>query len=121
MSITLRPARDADHAALRALDPRLIAEASLPGALPEDFVRFQRRITDKALADTNPKSHLIVVAENAADQGTGSKLMEVAEEWARERRHPSLLLDVFASNETIRGCYERAGFEENSLRLRRDL
>jgi ribosomal protein S18 acetylase RimI-like enzyme len=154
MPVTLRAATAADHAAIRALDPRLIAEASLPGATPEDFARFQRNFTDKALADSNPQSRLIVavdgsdavlgyihlkpihddvldvetgyvsiiaVAENAAGQGIGKKLMEAAEVWAREHGYPSLLLDVFASNETARRFYEKTGFVEDSLRLRRDL
>lgn len=60
MPITLRPASEADHAALRALDNRLIAEAALPGATRADFQRFQRRFTDSALADRDPKSRLIV-------------------------------------------------------------
>ncbi|WP_374310762.1 N-acetyltransferase family protein [Dongia sp.] len=154
MPATLRPATEADHEALRALDDRLIAEASLPGATRTDFQRFQRRFTDKALADTNPKSRLIVaadgdgkilgyihlqpthgdvldretgyvsiiaVAEEAAGQGVGRKLMEAAESWAREQGYPSLLLDVFASNETARRFYERTGFVEDSVRLRCNL
>lgn len=152
--ITLRAATQADHATLRTFDARLIAEASLPGATPEDFKRFQRCFTNKALADTNPKSRLIVavdgdgkilgyihlqpthddvldretgyisiiaVAEEAAGQGIGSKLMEAAENWAREHDYPSLLLDVFASNETARIFYRKAGFIEDSTRLRRPL
>ena len=63
--VTLRPATEADYAALRALDDRLIAEAALPGAAREDFQRFQRRFTDSALADTDPKSRRIV-AESAS-------------------------------------------------------
>jgi ribosomal protein S18 acetylase RimI-like enzyme len=154
MPATLRAATAADHAAIRALDPRLIAEASLPGATPEDFARFQRNFTNNALADSNPQSRLIVaidgsdavlgyihlqpihddvlgvetgyvsiiaVAGNAAGHGIGKKLMEAAEDWAREQGYPSLLLDVFASNETARRFYERTGFVEDSLRLRRDL
>jgi GNAT superfamily N-acetyltransferase len=62
-SITLRAAAPADHAALRAFDARLIAEASLPGVTHDDFIRFQRRFTDAALADTNPNSRLIVACD----------------------------------------------------------
>ncbi|WP_374380424.1 N-acetyltransferase family protein [Dongia sp.] len=152
MSVTLRPATARDHAALRALDDRLIAEASLPGATREDFQRFQRRFTDTALADTDPKSRLVVaenasgeilgyahmkpihddvldvetgylsiiaVTESASGQGIGRQLMQAAEAWAREQGYPSLLLDVFASNETARTFYEKAGFIEDSIRLRR--
>jgi GNAT superfamily N-acetyltransferase len=154
MSVTLRPATEADHAALRALDDRLIAEARLPGATRVDLQRFQRRFTDSALADQDPKSRLIVatddsgailgymhlkpthddvldcetgylsiiaVAENASGQGIGRLLMETAETWAREQRYPSLLLDMFASNETARRFYAKAGFAEDSVRFRRPL
>jgi ribosomal protein S18 acetylase RimI-like enzyme len=154
MPATLRPATEADHEALRALDDRLIAEASLPGATRADFQRFQRRFTDSALADQDPKSRLIVaedgegkvlgyihlqpthddvldvetgylsiiaVAGEAAGKGIGRRLMEAAEDWAREQGYPSLLLDVFASNEMARRFYHKAGFDEDSLRLRRDL
>ncbi len=154
MSFTLRPATEADHATLRALDDRLIAEADLPGATREDFQRFQRRFTDTALADKDPKSRLIVaedesgatlgymhvkpthddvldretgylsilaVAESAAGQGIGRLLMQAAEGWASAQGYPSLLLDVFASNDTARRFYAKAGFTEDSVRLRRPL
>jgi len=154
MSIRLRAATAADHAAIRALDPRLVAEAALPGATQEDFLRFQRGFTDAALDDTNPQSRLIVavddrgqilgymhlkpthddvfdcetgylsiiaVAEIAAGKGIGGMLMDAAENWARERGYPSLLLDVFASNKTARSFYEKADFIEDSVRLRRTI
>lgn len=154
MSITLRPATSADHVALRALDPRLIAEAHLPGMTGEGFLRFQRYLTDAALNDAHAKSRLIVavaegddvlgyihlkpihdevldcetgylsiiaVSEAAGGQGIGRMLMAAAENWAREQGYPSLLLDVFASNESARGFYNKAGFIEDSLRLRRPL
>jgi GNAT superfamily N-acetyltransferase len=151
-TITLRPATEADHAALRALDDRLIADATLPGATRADFQRFQRRFTHSALADRDPKSRLIVaadesgailgymhvkpthddvlgcetgylsiiaVAESAAGQGIGRLLMQAAEDWARAQGYPSLLLDVFASNETARSFYCKTGFIQDSMRLRR--
>jgi ribosomal protein S18 acetylase RimI-like enzyme len=154
LPVTLRPATEADHAALRALDDRLIAEAALPGATREDFQRFQRRFTDSALADQDSKARLIVaaddsgailgymhvkpthddvldcetgylsiiaVAEAATGQGIGRQLMEAAEDWAREQGYPSLLLDVFASNETARSFYSKTGFIKDSLRLRRTI
>ncbi|MBK8159913.1 MAG: GNAT family N-acetyltransferase [Rhodospirillaceae bacterium] len=152
--ITLRAATSADHGALRAFDARLIAEASLPGATRDDFIRFQRNFTDKALADINPDSRLIVacdaagvvcgyihlqpihdevldqaigyvsiiaVSENAGGQGIGRKLMQAAEDWAREMNYPAIVLDVFASNETARRFYEKAGYGEDSLRLRKEI
>ncbi len=154
MLVTLRPATEADHSALRALDDRLIAEANLPGTTRDDFQRFQRRFTDAALTDSNPESRLIVaensggeilgyahmkpihddvldvetgylsiiaVAESASGQGIGRQLMQAAEDWSREQGYPSLLLDVFASNETARQFYKNADFVEDSFRLRRSL
>jgi ribosomal protein S18 acetylase RimI-like enzyme len=150
--ITLRTATPADHDALRAFDARLIAEASLPGATPDDFIRFQRNFTDKALADTNPDSRLIAavdaagvvcgyihlqpihdevldraigyvsiiaVSENAGGLGIGRSLMQAAEDWAREKKYAALTLDGFASNEGARRFYERQGFAEDSVRLRK--
>ena len=150
--ITLRAATIADHATLRAFDARLIAEASLPGATRDDFIRFQRRFTDAALAETNPKSRLIVacdgddsiqgyihlqpihddvldreigyvsiiaVSERASGQGIGRTLMQAAEDWAREMSYPALVLDVFASNESARRFYERQGYGEDSVRMRK--
>jgi ribosomal protein S18 acetylase RimI-like enzyme len=153
-NITLRAATPADHAAIRALDDRLVAEAHLPGATPADFHRFQRNFTDAALIDSHPQSRLIVavdavdnllgyihlksmpddvlardvgyvsiiaVAENRAGRGIGRLLMAAAENWAREQQLPALILDVFASNETARRFYTKAGFGEDSVRLRRSL
>lgn len=42
---------------------RLIAEASLPGATRDDFMRFQANFTDAALVDTNPDIRLIVACD----------------------------------------------------------
>ncbi len=112
----------------------------------------QRNFTDKALADTNPDSRLIVacdaagvvcgyihlqpiqdevldqaigyvsiiaVAESASGLGIGRRLMQAAEDWAREMGYRALVLDVFASNATARRFYERQGFTEDSVRMRK--
>ena len=154
MPVTLRRATEADHEAMRALDDRLIAEASLPGITRDEFIRFQRRFTDAALADTNPDSRLIIacdgedsiqgyihlqpihdevldreigyvsiiaVSESASGQGIGRQLMQAAEDWAREMSYPALVLDVFASNTTARKFYATAGFDEDSVRLRKQI
>jgi ribosomal protein S18 acetylase RimI-like enzyme len=64
---------------------------------------------------------IIAVAENAAGQGIGRQLMQAAEEWAREMSYPALVLDVFASNTVARKFYAKAGFEEDSVRLRKEI
>lgn len=69
-AITLRAATPTDHPHLCAFNDRLIAEASLPGARPEDFARFQADFTDTALVDRNPDSRLIV-AVDANDRTLG--------------------------------------------------
>ena len=45
--------------------------------------------------------------------------MQAAEDWAREMSYPALVLDVFASNESARRFYERQGYGEDSMRMRK--
>jgi ribosomal protein S18 acetylase RimI-like enzyme len=62
---------------------------------------------------------IIAVRLQADRKGVGARLMAAASTWAEERGYRYLLLDVFASNRTARAFYERCGFVEDSLRLRR--
>ncbi len=78
-------------------------------------------IHDEVLDCETGYLRIIAVADAAAGQGIGRMLMAAAESWAREQGYPSLLLDVFASNERARGFYNKAGFIEDSLRLRQPL
>ncbi|WP_374654308.1 N-acetyltransferase family protein [Dongia sp.] len=64
---------------------------------------------------------IIAVAESATGKGVGRLLMKAAEDWAREQGYPSLLLDVFASNETAIGFYKKNRFGEDSVRFRKKL
>jgi GNAT superfamily N-acetyltransferase len=52
----------------------------------------------------------VVVAPDARGRGVGTALLAEAEDWARERGHRILTLNVFARNESARRVYERAGF-----------
>jgi GNAT superfamily N-acetyltransferase len=62
---------------------------------------------------------ILAVRAEAEGRGVAKRLMEAAEQWAKARGFPFLLLDVFASNATARRFYARGGFVEESLRLRR--
>ena len=80
-----------------------------------------KAITDDVLGRDVGYLSIIAVAESASGKGIGRSLMAAAELWAREKNYPALLLDVFASNRTARAFYERQGFAEDSLRLRKAL
>jgi len=62
---------------------------------------------------------VIAVTAEAEGRGVAKRLLDAAEDWARAAGYRCLLLDVFASNATARRFYERRGFSEDSLRLRR--
>lgn len=62
---------------------------------------------------------ILAVRAEAERRGVANRLMEEAESWAAARGYRFLLLDVFGSNATARRFYERRGFREESLRLRR--
>jgi GNAT superfamily N-acetyltransferase len=62
---------------------------------------------------------ILAVRAEAEGRGVAKRLMEEAESWAAAQGYRFLLLDVFASNATARRFYERGGFTEDSLRLRR--
>ena len=62
---------------------------------------------------------ILVVRAEAQGRGIGKMLLKAADDWARALGYRELLLDVFTSNETARRFYERNGFVDESLRLRR--
>lgn len=64
---------------------------------------------------------ILVVRAEAEGRGVAKRLMEAAEQWAKAQGYPFLLLDVFASNATARRFYARAGFVDESIRLRRSV
>lgn len=59
----------------------------------------------------------LAVAPEVRRTGTGRALMQAAEDEARARGYPSLVLDVRAHNEDARVFYEALGFEVRGLRL----
>ncbi len=78
--------------------------------------------TEDGLSRTTA-GYVSILAVTAAAEGKGvaRRLMEEAERWAMKQGYRFLLLDVFASNATARRFYERGGFVEDSLRLRRPI
>jgi GNAT superfamily N-acetyltransferase len=68
-------------------------------------------------------AHISVIAttEEAEGSGVGRALLEHAEEWARQRGHTLLTLNVFARNTRARRFYERAGWEPEMLKYAKSL
>ena len=64
-------------------------------------------------------AYVAMLAVTAAAEGRGiaSRLMEAAEDWARQRRYRCISLDVFASNQHGRRFYARQGYHEDSVKL----
>ena len=117
----LRFQRNVTDAALTDINPksRLIVAADSDDRVL-GYIHL-KPIHDDVLDVETGYLNIIAVAESAAGQGIGRRLMSAAENWARDRGYPSLLLDVFASNETARSFYEKADFVEDSVRLRRTI
>jgi GNAT superfamily N-acetyltransferase len=63
----------------------------------------------------------VVVAPAAARQGTGRRLLEGAEAWARAQGCRLLTLEVFGANASARAVYERLGYREQTLKLAKEL
>jgi GNAT superfamily N-acetyltransferase len=68
-------------------------------------------------------AHISVIAttEQAEGSGVGRALLAHAEEWARQRGHTLLTLNVFAANARARGFYERAGWTPEMLKYAKPL
>jgi len=60
---------------------------------------------------------MVAVAVGAEGYGIGRRLMQAAEQWAREQGFTCLSLDAFASNTHARAFYESQGFAEDSVKL----
>jgi ribosomal protein S18 acetylase RimI-like enzyme len=70
-----------------------------------------------------PQSYLgeLAVSADAEGHGVGRALVQACEEWSRNQGYPLLVLDTGAANEHARHFYQRMGFEEESVRLTRQL
>jgi len=59
---------------------------------------------------------ILSVAAEAEGRGAGGALLSAAEDWARERGHDRLTLNVFERNARARAVYAHRGFRPESLR-----
>ncbi|WP_119301628.1 GNAT family N-acetyltransferase [Dongia deserti] len=64
---------------------------------------------------------LLAVVETALGQGIARRLMDAAEDWARQQGFRLICLDVFANNQRARAFYARQGYRDDSLRLTKPL
>jgi ribosomal protein S18 acetylase RimI-like enzyme len=61
------------------------------------------------------------IDEGARGQGLGAQALTLLEQDARGRGHAHLRLHVFADNATARRLYQRAGFAETNVWMRKSL
>jgi len=54
-------------------------------------------------------------------KGYGKELMEEAQKWAKERELTSLELNVLNNNYSARAFYEKCGFEEYQIKMRKKI
>jgi ribosomal protein S18 acetylase RimI-like enzyme len=133
-SVSVRPARDDDDAALLAVDRATWSRYSSPSPRPPDGPFFnERTVPENVLVAEldehivgygkieNPtplpaSAHVWHVTGLAVDplfegRGAGRALMEALIELARERGGRRITLRVFAPNERAQRLYERLGFQ----------
>lgn len=64
---------------------------------------------------------VLVVAADAAGTGVGRRLMTAAEDWARQQGCRLMTLEVFGGNTAARAIYAHLGYQEQTLKLAREL
>jgi len=65
--------------------------------------------------------HDLAVAGEARQSGIGTKLLQVAIAWLREREAPRVILWTAASNETAQSLFRRLGFRETMMEMTLEL
>lgn len=65
--------------------------------------------------------HDLAVADEARHSGIGTKLMQVAIDWLRERGAPRVILWTAASNATAQSLFRRLGFRETMMEMTMEL
>ena len=63
----------------------------------------------------------LVVLPEYRIKGYGRKLMEEAQKWAKSRKLTSIELNVLSNNHSAKAFYERNGFEEYQVKLRKEI
>jgi ribosomal protein S18 acetylase RimI-like enzyme len=104
--------------AQREAEAMLVAEDALGRRL--GFV-YAVPATDFFTGEEHGHVSDIAVAPEAEGRGVGRALMAAAEAWARARGYRALSLHVFVGNDGARAFYERLGYEDELLRMRKHL
>ena len=65
--------------------------------------------------------HDLAVAEEAQRSGNGTKLMEAALGWLRERNAPRVILGTAASNKTAQTLFRGLGFRDTMIEMTLEL
>jgi ribosomal protein S18 acetylase RimI-like enzyme len=65
--------------------------------------------------------HDVAVDERSRHAGVGTKLMQVAIEWLRERGAPRVILWSAASNDTARTLFRHLGFRDTMVEMTMEL
>jgi ribosomal protein S18 acetylase RimI-like enzyme len=65
--------------------------------------------------------HDLAVADEARHSGIGTKLMQVAIDWLRERNAPRVILWTAASNATAHSLFRRLGFRDTMTEMTMEL
>ena len=93
----------------------LIHVAQANGGGIEGFTMVRLR---EELMSHEPSAHLeaIVVAEAARGTGLGKRLLQNAEQRARDAGARTMTLHVFGNNERARAVYRKSGYDEELIR-----
>src|SRR5258706_7427965 len=75
----------------------------------------------KELRGSGWYSHDVAVEEDARHGGTGTKLMEAAIAWLRERGAPRVILGTAALNETAQSLFHHLGFRDTMIEMTMEL
>ncbi|HWW61515.1 MAG TPA: GNAT family N-acetyltransferase, partial [Thermoanaerobaculia bacterium] len=65
--------------------------------------------------------HDVAVAESARNAGAGTKLMEAAFAWARDRGAPRVILWTAASNAIAHSLFHSLGFRDTMIEMTKEL
>ncbi len=93
--------------------PLLLAEDAAGRTLGFIYLETQ---ADYFTARPHAHVSILAVAAAAEGRGVGRALLAAADDWARQREHPFITLNVFAHNTRARAVYERLGYGPETVR-----
>jgi GNAT superfamily N-acetyltransferase len=108
---TRRVLREALHAA-RTDEVFLIAEDDRG-----ERGGFAYAVTQRDFFTDEPYAHISEIATVQSGDGTGTRLMDAVETWARERGYRFISLNVLDDNARARRLYARRGYEDGHRHL----